>query len=65
MQLEELLAHAKALPSIPRVVSEVTAELNKDEPDARRISESISTDPALTARLLKLANSALDRKSVV
>ncbi len=58
MQLEELLAHAKALPSIPRVVSEVTAELNKDEPDARRISESISTDPALTARLLKLANSA-------
>lgn len=58
MQLEELLAQAKALPSIPRVVSEVSAELNKEEPDARRISEAIGTDPALTARLLKLANSA-------
>ena len=58
MQLDELLAQAKALPSIPRVVSEVSAELNKEEPDARRISEAIGTDPALTARLLKLANSA-------
>ncbi|OYX57728.1 MAG: histidine kinase [Comamonadaceae bacterium 32-67-11] len=43
---------------MPRVVSEVSAELNTEEPDARRISEAIGTDPALTARLLKLANSA-------
>lgn len=58
MQLEELLAKAKALPSIPRVVSEVMMELNKDDPDARKISESVATDPGLTARMLKLANSA-------
>jgi len=58
MQLEELLAKAKALPSIPRVVSEVMTELNKDDPDPRRIGEAVSTDPGLTARMLKLANSA-------
>ena len=58
MQLEELLAQAKALPSIPRVVSEVMTELNKDDPDPRAISEAVATDPGLTARLLKLANSA-------
>lgn len=58
MQLEELLAKAKALPSIPRVVSDVMSELNKEEPDARKIGEMVSTDPGLTARMLKLANSA-------
>jgi len=58
MQLEALLAQTKALPSIPRVVSEVAAELNKQDPDPRRISDAIGTDPGLTARLLKLANSA-------
>jgi HD-like signal output (HDOD) protein len=58
MQLEELIAQAKALPSIPKVVSDVLSELDKDEPDARRISELVATDPGLTARMLKLANSA-------
>jgi HD-like signal output (HDOD) protein len=57
MTLDELLQQAKAIPSIPRVVSEVTAELDRDEPDARRIAELVATDPGLTARLLKLANS--------
>jgi HD-like signal output (HDOD) protein len=58
MTLDQLLQQAKAIPSIPRVVSEVTAELDRDEPDARRIAELVATDPGLTARLLKLANSA-------
>lgn len=58
MQLEELLAKAKALPSIPRVVSDVMSELNKEEPDSRRIGDMVATDPGLTARMLKLANSA-------
>lgn len=58
MQLEELLAKAKALPSIPRVVSDVMSELNKEDPDARKIGEMVATDPGLTARMLKLANSA-------
>lgn len=58
MELQELLARAKALPSIPRVVSEVITELDKDDPDPRKISVAVATDPGLTARMLKLANSA-------
>ena len=58
MELQELLAKAKALPSIPRVVSEVLTELNKEDPDSRKISEAVGSDPGLTARMLKLANSA-------
>lgn len=58
MELQELLARAKALPSIPRVVSEVITELDKDDPDPRKISAAVGTDPGLTARMLKLANSA-------
>lgn len=58
MELQELLARAKALPSIPRVVSEVITELDKDDPDPRKISAAVATDPGLTARMLKLANSA-------
>ncbi len=58
MELDALLAKAKALPSIPKVVSEVLTELDSDDPDVRKISQSVSTDPGLTARMLKLANSA-------
>jgi HD-like signal output (HDOD) protein len=58
MTLDELLQQAKAIPSIPRVVSEVLTELDRDDPDPRRLSELIATAPGLTARLLKLANSA-------
>jgi HD-like signal output (HDOD) protein len=58
MELDALLAQAKALPSIPRVVSEVLAELDAEDPDTRRISQAVATDPGLTARMLKLANSA-------
>lgn len=58
MDLQQLLAQAKALPSIPRVVSEVLTELDSEDPDARKISDTVATDPGLTARMLKLANSA-------
>lgn len=58
MELDDLLASEIALPSIPRVVALLMLELDKDESDLRRITQLISTDPALTARLLQLANSA-------
>lgn len=58
MQLEDLLAKAKALPSIPQVVSAVITELDADDPNPRKISAAVATDPGLTARMLKLANSA-------
>lgn len=58
MELDALLSKANTLPSIPRVVSEVLEELDAEDPNPRKISQLVATDPALTARMLKLANSA-------
>lgn len=58
MELDELVSQAKNIPSVPRVISEVLAELDADDPDQRQIAEAVATDPALTARMLKIANSA-------
>ena len=58
MELQALLAKSNALPSIPKVVSEVLSELDADDPSPRKIGALVATDPALTARMLKLANSA-------
>jgi HD-like signal output (HDOD) protein len=58
LTLEELLACNSALPSIPRVIALLLTELNQDEPDLRKISQLINTDPVLATRLLRLANSA-------
>ncbi|MGQ0710008.1 MAG: HDOD domain-containing protein [Rhodoferax sp.] len=58
MTLSELLAHPSALPSIPKTVSALLAELDQDEPDLRRLTQYLNTDPVLAARMLQLANSA-------
>lgn len=58
MTLQELLAGKTALPSMPKVVTALLQELDREEPDLRAISQLINTDPALTTRLLQLANSA-------
>jgi HD-like signal output (HDOD) protein len=58
MKLETLLDSPVALPSMPRVVSLLLAELDLDEPDIRKVNELMNFDPVLTARLLQLSNSA-------
>jgi HD-like signal output (HDOD) protein len=57
MQLNSLLASQFTLPSIPKVVALLLSELERDEPDLKQITLLISTDPALTTRLLQLSNS--------
>jgi HD-like signal output (HDOD) protein len=57
MQLNSLLASQFTLPSIPKVVALLLSELEHDEPDLKKITLLISTDPALTTRLLQLSNS--------
>lgn len=49
------------IPSCPAALSSAMAEAQKDEPDLRRMAELISSDPAMSAAALKLANSALYR----
>jgi HD-like signal output (HDOD) protein len=58
LTLDELLASNEALPSIPKVIALLLSELDQPEPDLRKVSQLINTDPVLAARLLRLANSA-------
>lgn len=57
MELQALLATQFVLPSIPKVVALLLSELDGEEPDLRKVSQLVSTDPALTTRLLQLSNS--------
>lgn len=63
MNLDALLATQFVLPSIPKVVALLLSELDRAEPDLKNITQLISTDPALTTRLLQLSNSGEFRLS--
>ncbi len=63
MQLEALLNYPRALPTMPRSVSDLLAEMNKEDPDPRKVGNLIGQDPALTTRVLRLSNSAFFRVS--
>lgn len=58
LTLKELLASNEALPSIPKVLALLLNELDRPEPDLRKITQLVNTDPVLATRLLRLANSA-------
>lgn len=58
MQTIHRLEHSDALPSLPYVAHEILLALNAPEPDAVRVVGAINRDPALTARLISMANSA-------
>lgn len=58
MDLQELIVAPAALPSIPRVITLVLEELNKDNPELNRVSSLLAEDPVMTAKLLRIANSA-------
>lgn len=49
----------QSLPSLPRVVSELMRVLAEDDYDMHELMELVQQDPSLTARVLKLANSAI------
>jgi len=63
MELEALLNYPRALPAMPRTVSDLLSEMNREEPSPRRVGELIGHDPALTTRVLRLSNSAFFRVS--
>lgn len=63
MELEALLNYPRALPAMPRAVTDLLGEMNQEDPSPRRIGDLISRDPALTTRVLRLANSAFFRVS--
>ena len=63
MKLSALLEEQFNLPSIPKVVALLLVELDRPEIDLRKIPQLISTDPALTTRVLQLANSSFFKLS--
>jgi len=55
----ERIGTLDTLPSLPRVVSEMLRLLAEDEYNMDELMDLVQQDPALTARVLKLANSAI------
>lgn len=58
MQLEKLLKQPNALPSAPKVVRKLMETFEQEEVDLMKAAALIEDDPVLTAKLLKMANSA-------
>jgi HD-like signal output (HDOD) protein/GGDEF domain-containing protein len=57
--LDSLVARAGQLYSLPRVAVEVLELTAQPQVDVRRLKQVIETDPALTAKLLRVVNSSL------
>jgi HD-like signal output (HDOD) protein len=56
--INDIAAGRVELPTIPRVVQRLIAALRDPDIDARKIGESLSQDPVLSAKVLRLANSS-------
>lgn len=56
MELQALLSREPTLPSMPKVVALLLSELGRPQADLRKLHQLFSADPALTMRLLRLAN---------
>lgn len=55
---EQLVRQVRELPALPEAVQRVLALLNKSESRVADIAHSMSLDPGLTGRVLRLVNSA-------
>jgi len=58
MQLEALFKQPQALPAVPKIVHELIDSFNSDDVSIDEIARKLTADPVLSARLLRLANSA-------
>ncbi len=58
MKLTSLIDNAANLPSIPKVVQELIESFSSDDFEIDDITKKVSADQALTAKVLRLANSA-------
>ncbi len=58
MQLEALFKQPQALPAVPKIVHELIDSFNNEDVSIDDIAKKLAADPVLSARLLRLANSA-------
>jgi HD-like signal output (HDOD) protein len=57
-KIADAIATAKDLPSFPEVVLRLEAEMARPEPSFQTVGRLVHEDPALSARFLRIANSA-------
>src|SRR5215216_5933247 len=57
-ELDEYIDRVKNLPPAPRILPELLVLLRQEDIDSSRVVELISYDPAITAAVLRLCNSA-------
>ncbi|MBB5606898.1 MULTISPECIES: HDOD domain-containing protein [unclassified Janthinobacterium] len=58
MQLEALFQHPHALPTAPKIVDELVRSFDNPSISTEELARKLGADPALSAKLLRLANSA-------
>jgi HD-like signal output (HDOD) protein len=58
MDIQSLIDQPHKLPTVPAVTLKLIASFSDEDVALRQIAEQISADPALSAKLLRLANSA-------
>jgi len=56
--LEDFIGGIENLPTLPGIAIRILKAVQKKEPDINEISDIISTDPPLSAKVLRLANSS-------
>ena len=58
MRVEQLFDQAHELPQIPKLVQELIEGFNNEDINIDEIAEKIAMDQVITAKVLRLANSA-------
>ena len=58
MKLDALFQNPTALPTAPKAVEELISSFDKASVSTEEIAKKLATDPVLSAKLLRLANSA-------
>jgi HD-like signal output (HDOD) protein len=61
MQLTALLATPQHLPTVPTLVQSLIASFQREDVSTELVARQIATDPGMSAKLLRLANSAYFR----
>jgi HD-like signal output (HDOD) protein/ActR/RegA family two-component response regulator len=56
--IKRIVSQTETLPSLPEVYTQVINELQSQDPSVKKIAEIISTDLAMTAKILQVVNSA-------
>ncbi len=58
MDLSHLISNAQNMPNIPKIVQELIESFSNDNVNSEQLAEKVSKDQAMTAKVLRMANSA-------